>query len=891
MTDNDAIRPDPDELLKSLKKVQEREKGGKLKIFLGMSAGVGKTYAMLEAAHALIKDGSDVIAGIIETHGRTETQKLLENIPVIPRKPISYRDKEFAELDIDALLKRKPEFALVDELAHTNIPGSRHEKRWQDIVELLDHGINVYTTLNIQHVESRKDDVELATGIAIQETVPDSVIERSEQIELVDIPPETLLERLAEGKVYLGEKAAQAADNFFRQDKLTALREIALRFVGDVVGNDLRELSAAGQSSKYSREKLLVAVSHSPHSRRLIRAARKMAFSAEADWIALHVDTGVALVQEDKNRLSENIEFARGLGAAIITTTDADLVSAIARVGKQHGVTKILIGRPRRTLFSKLSPSLLGRLLTETDIDIHVLHDEQLPAGSKRIFYLPFSHVAGKRPYQSALVLIGAITVIGALLAPAVSYQSIGFLYLLAVLAAGAFLTVGPILFSSVLSAMVWNFFFIPPKYTLGITRTEDALMCLTYLLVAAITGLLSHRIMRNQQLLRTKEKSSDAMLDIMAQFAFQSNRKECLQTVMNKMRGFFDASFEVVFVKGGHDYDITTAAPVRWLSDAREWAIAKWVLDNGKEAGWSTDTLSSSQALYIPLIAHGKVTGVLAYMPNKPDTALAEEARSLLLALCGQIAFYFEQEVYREEAQSAEELKRSEKLYQTILNSVSHEIKTPITAIIGLVSALEDEKIAADPQARKPILGELSEAAERLNREVTNILDMSRLSSGLLSLKKEWFDVRDLAESCAAKLHQRLDAHKLELHVPDKLPFLYADYALMEQVLVNILSNALNYTRPGSRIELSALQKGETIVIRVTDSGQGIPQEYLGKVFDRFFRVPGTPAGGTGLGLAIAKTVVELHNGAIAASNRPDGGAEFTITLPVEPQPNLETK
>ena len=891
MTDNNAIRPDPDELLKSLKKTQQREKGGKLKIFLGMSAGVGKTYAMLEAAHVLIKDGSDVIAGIIETHGRTETQRLLENIPVIPRKTISYRGKEFAELDIDALLARKPEFALVDELAHTNIPGSRHDKRWQDIVELLDHGINVYTTLNIQHVESRKEDVELATGIAIQETVPDSVIERSEQIELVDIPPETLLERLAEGKVYLGEKAAQAADNFFRQDKLTALREIALRFAGDVVGNDLRELAAAGQSSKYSHEKLLVAVSHSPHSRRLIRAARKMAFSAEADWIALHVDTGIALVQEDKNRLSENIEFARGLGAAIITTTDADLVSAIARIGKQHGVTKILIGRPRRTFFSKLGPSLLGRLLTETDIDIHVLHDEQLPAGSKRIFYLPFSHVAGKRPYQSALVLIGAITVIGALLAPVVSYQSIGFLYLLAVLAAGAFLTVGPILLSAVLSALAWNFFFIPPKYTFAITRTEDALMCLTYLLVAAITGLLSHRIMRNQQLLRTKEKSSDAMLDIVAQFAFQSNRKECLQTVMNKMRGFFDASFEVVFVKGGHDYEITTAASVGWLSDAREWAVAKWVLDSGKEAGWSTDTLSSSQALYIPLIAHGKVTGVLACMPDKPDTALGEEARSLLLALCGQIAFYFEQENYREQAQNTEELKRSEKLYQTILNSVSHEIKTPITAIIGLVSALEDEKIAVDPQARKPILDELSEAAERLNREVTNILDMSRLSSGLLSLKKEWFDVRELAESCAAKLRQRLDAHKLELHVPDKLPFLYADYALMEQVLVNILSNALNYTQPGSRIELSALQKGETIVIRVADSGQGIPQEYLGKVFDRFFRVPGTPSGGTGLGLAIAKTVVELHNGAIAASNRPDGGAEFTITLPVEPQPNLENK
>lgn len=887
---DDNIRPDPDELLKSLKKAQAREKGGKLKIFLGMSAGVGKTYAMLEAAHALIKDGADVVAGIVETHKRVETRKLLENIPSLPRTSISYRDKIFEELDIAALLKRKPEYALVDELAHTNVPGSRHEKRWQDIVELLDHGINVYTTLNIQHVESRKEDVELITGIVIRETVPDSVIERAEQIELVDIPPETLLGRLAEGKVYLGEKAAQAADNFFRQDKLTALRETALRFAGDVVGNDLREMSAS-QTAKSAHEKLLVAVSHSPHSRRLIRAARKIAFSAEADWVALHVDTGLSLSPEDKNRLTENIELARSLGAAIITTTDADLVSAMVRVAKQHGVTKILLGRPRRNFLSRLGPSLLDRLLTETDMDIQVLHDAQLLSGPREKLYLPFSRMAGQRPYQSAFILIAAVTIAGALLAPAVSYQSIGFLYLLAVLAAGAFFTVGPILLAALLSALAWNFFFIPPKYTFVIARTEDALMCLTYLLVAVITGILSHRIIRNQQLLRAKEKSSDAMLDIMEQFAFQSQRKECLQTILHKMRNLFDGSFEVTFAKGNNDYESVSAVSVRWLSNAQEWAVAKWSLDNGKEAGWSTDTLSSSQALYLPLIAHGKVTGALAYMPNNHANELGEEAKSLLLALCGQLAFYFEQEIYREQAQAAQELKRSEKLYQTILNSVSHELKTPIAAIIGLVSALEDDKIASDSGSRGPILDELSESAERLNREVTNILDMSRLSSGLLSLKKEWFDLRELSESCIAKLAKKLQGHEVRVSIPGNLPFLHADYTLMEQALGNILSNALNYTQPGSKIELAAIQKDDKVIIRVADTGQGIPQEYIGKVFDRFFRVPGTPTGGTGLGLAIAKTVVELHNGAISASNRPDGGAEFLITLPVEPQPDLEGK
>jgi len=435
MADKESVRPDPDLLLKSLQKARERENGGRLKIFLGMSAGVGKTYAMLEAARALAKEGSVVLAGVVETHGRAETQKLLEGLPALPRKKASYRSRDFTELDIDGLLARRPEYALVDELAHTNVPGSRHEKRWQDIVELLDHGINVYTTLNIQHVESRKEDVELATGVTVRETVPDSVIERAGQIELIDISPETLLERLAEGKVYLGEKAGQAARNFFRQDKLTALRELALRFAGDVVGSKLRELSLE-LAPAGGGEKLLVAVSHSPHSRRLIRAARKMAFAAEAGWVALHVDTGAALSPDDSARLAENIALARELGASVITTTDPDLVAAIARVAGQHGVTKILVGRPRPGWRDWFGPSFLDRLLAGTSVDVHVLHPGA--AGTQEALYLRFPRLAGKRPYQYAVLIVAVVTALGALAAPAVSYQSVGFIYMLAVLSAGA---------------------------------------------------------------------------------------------------------------------------------------------------------------------------------------------------------------------------------------------------------------------------------------------------------------------------------------------------------------------------------------------------------------------------------------------------------------------
>ncbi|MFA5162600.1 MAG: ATP-binding protein [Elusimicrobiales bacterium] len=893
MSEEQCARPDPDELLKSLSQIQDREKGGKLKIFMGMSAGAGKTYAMLEAAQALIKDGATVIAGVIETHGREETRKLLEAVPSIPPRKIIYRDREFSELDLDTLLARKPEYALVDELAHTNIPGSRHEKRWQDIAELLDHGINVLTTLNIQHVESRKEEVELVTGAPVRETVPDSVIERAEQIELVDIPPETLLERLAEGKVYVPEQSALAAANFFRQDRLTALREIALRFAGDVVGNDLRELSAGGHAAWPVGERVMVAVSHSPHSRRLIRAARKLAFTAESDWLALHVDTGAALSARDKTRLVENLSLARTLGASVITTTDTDMVGAVARVAAQHGVTRLLIGRPQGGFLANwLGPSFLDKLIAGTDIDIHILHERQLSPALKEKAHFALPAMAGAGPYLAVTALVTAVTAAGVVAEDVIGYQSVGFAYLLAVLATGAFSTLGPIMLCAAASALAWDFFFITPRYTFSITRAEDLFMCVAYVLVAAITGAMSHRLMKNHQLLMLKEKTASAMLETLAQFAFRPQRGQCLEAVLSKMRVFFDGSFELVFDKGRGDYETFSATPVRWLSDAHEWAAAKWVMANGREAGWSTDTLSSSQALYIPLAARGKTMGALSYLPANPGAPLSEEAKSLLVALCSQTALYLEQELYREQARASEEIDRSEKLHQAILDSVSSEIKTPAAAISALASALEDGKTACDEKSRGAILSELAAAAERLNREVNNILDMAKLASGAAELKKERFDIRRLVGSCMERLGKQRRERDIEIRIEDGLPPLNADYNLIEQALGNMLSNALAHTPQGARIELSAARRDGGIALSVSDSGQGIPQQYLGRVFDRFFRVPGTASGGAGLGLAIVKAVAELHGGSIAAGNRQGGGAEFSIILPDEaaPAPEDET-
>lgn len=893
---SDHFRPDPNQLLNALEKKESQGQSGRLRIFLGMCAGVGKTFAMLEAAQLLAKTQKtltqkDIAIGLVETHGRKDTEALLLGLPIIPRQIVTYRNKSFEELDLEEILKRKPAVVLVDELAHTNIPGMRHAKRWQDVEEILDNGINVWTTLNIQHVESRKEDIELITGISIHELVPDSILERADQVELIDLPPAILLDRLKDGKVYLGDKATLALEHFFKEDKLTALREIALRFTSEIVNHDLQTFKAfeSAHNPWRTQDKLMVAVSHSPHSKELIRAARRIAFNINAKWIAVNVQIGATLSDKAKQQLAENIELARQLGAEIITTMGEDIVAALKRVIQQQNVTQIIIGRPQRTFWQTIlqKETLLDRLVIETNSDVHVLKQYAfLGKKPSKLFMDYIQAVSFAGNYWQVLGIIVGVTLFNAFLVRFAGYQSVGFVYLLTVMLVSSFSRLGPTALATVLSVMMWDFLFIPPFGTLWISQPMDVMMCVTYGVTAIIIGVLAHRIRESKRLLRDREERIEMLYELVKLIASATDRKSCIQTLTEKLETLLKHKIEIHFMDQLESRSLNTLNPT--MLDEKEMAVIKWVFENNQSAGWSTDTLSLSKTFNIPMKGLSSIVGVLSVIPTDASRVLAQDVKELLMATAGQLAIYLEKELYRDLAIESKKWEESERLHQTILNCISHELKTPMTAIIGFTSALEDPRIQKNDQLRALLLQELKDAVERLNGEVSNILDMSRLSAGTLSLKKEWNDLGEVISSCVGKLDKELSDHPVQIEIIANLPFVKMDVGLFESALKNILLNAATYTPKNTPINIQVKNDKTAIDIAISDQGPGIPNDQLPFIFDKFFRLPGSLPGGTGLGLAIAKSVIEAHQGKITAQNRPEVGLEVIISLPVEEQPTV---
>jgi two-component system, OmpR family, sensor histidine kinase KdpD len=885
----DEIRPNPDALLKALQKTEPTGKQGKLGIFFGMAAGSGKTYAMLEAAQSRLKDGIDVVAGLVETHGRAETDALLKGLPIIPRKKFPYRDTALEEFDIDTVLSRHPSLALVDELAHTNAPGSRHAKRWQDVIELLDAGIDVYTTLNVQHIESRKEDVEAITGITVRETVPDSIVERAAQIELVDITPYDLLKRLKEGKVYLDERAERARDNFFKEDKLTALREIALRLTAEKVENDLQALlTLRGMASGWrSTERLLVAISHSPYSEGLVRATRRLAYALEAPWIAVYVDTGSTLNQDDKTQLSKNLALAEQLGGEIILMANTDIADAIRRIAEQRNVTQVIFGRPVRRRIRDLigGGTPLDKLVTQSNqFDVLVLRQDGLHKKRKRPPFWPTLE-SGFLSYWYILWIISAVSLLNFFLDPLIGYRAAGFVFLLSILIISLFVSLGPILFAAILSSLIWDFFFIPPIGTFNIRQPEDFIMGLVYFVVAVVTGTLTHRIRKREKLLIQREEYTRTLYEIVKTIAANRNKESFIEVTVNQLGMVLDGDCAVLLRDNNRNLSpIKTTNSWKVLSE-HEMAVAKYVYENKKPGGWSTDTLPSADSLYMPLVGISDIVGVFVFHP-KLKTRLLPEEMELLQTVTRQLAIGIEREMLNEESMQTQQLKESERLHQTILDSISHEIRTPLTAIIGASSALQDSDIARNVETRNELAEELIDASDRLNLVVENLLDTSRLSSGMLKLKLEWCDPKDLISITMERLSKVLETHKLEVMAPENLPLLYIDFQLIEQVLSNLIRNAAAATPIGMEIKIEVRSTAELFEIVVMDTGPGVPEDALQNIFKRFYRVAGTPVGGMGLGLWLAKNILELHGGKIAVRNRPDRGAVFTISLPLRPQP-----
>lgn len=897
---------DADAILNGLKSLETS--GGRLRVFFGMCPGVGKTYSMLRAARELKAQGIDVLVGVVETHGRLETETMLEGLDVLPRRTLSHRETNLSEFDIDAALQRKPHTILIDELAHTNVPGSRHPKRFQDVEELLAAGINVMTTMNVQHLESRADLVEQMTGVHIRERVPDSFLDRADPIELIDLSPEQLLKRLEEGKVYRGDVATRARDAFFKEEHLTALREIALRFTADLVDDRLlKTMSARGVVGPWNAgEKLLVAVSHSPYSARLIRACRRTAATLGAPWIALHVQDREILTDEDTRQLRKNLELARELGAELFSTVDSDIAAAIQRIAAEQNVTQIVMGRPDRRPLRDLFThgTLLQQLVSETsNIDIHVIRQIRKPKvtglGSwiSRRFAQGFAIGSGGIAYWQTLWLMIGVGVFSYGLTDLVGYRAVGYVFLLAVLLVASLASFGPIVFAAALGAFSWNFFFIPPTFTLRISNHEDWFLTVIYFVVAVVGGMLSHRIRTQRQDILNRERQTRALYDmtraLTVSTASENPEKEMAESALEVIRQTFTLEGVLLLVPSdGRAFEAEhILAGKRSLLSPKTLALADWVAKNGKVAGDGTDTLSATGAFAGPIRGPDGILAILL-LPAKP-ASLDHEV--LLERLLEQLGLSLDRVHLARQNEHMRLAEQSERLYQTVLNSVSHELKTPLTTLVGaagaIVSAPALKQALHQETDLRPLVEDISDAAERMKRVVENLLDISRLnhiegSKPQDILKRELVDWSDHVGQTVALLKRELRHHIVQLDLTPDDVIVSIDEKLMEHAIANLITNAAAYSPSGSTIAVRTSHEARGVehfaVLSVRDTGPGIAPEYRRRIFEKFFRIPGSKAGGTGLGLSLVQQIVSEHGGDIELNVGYTNGAEFIMRLPI---------
>jgi len=883
----DGDRPNPDALLSSIQREEAAKKRGRLKVFLGMCPGVGKTYAMLEAARREHAAGRDVVIGFVETHGRKETDALAEGLPTIPRRQIEYRGVKLTEMDLDAVLARKAQIALVDELAHTNAPGSRHPKRYHDVQELLDAGIDVITTLNVQHVESRADIVRQVTGTEIRETVPDSVLDDA-VIELVDLPPAELVQRLHEGKVYLPERAAAAAQNFFSEGNLTALRELALRLVADHVGVDTRgyRQTQASAASWKTGHCLLVAVGPGPFSEPLIRWTRRMADGLRCRWLAVHIESSRSLTESAQAQLEKNLAAARELGAEVFTTTDDDLVRGLLRVAREQNATQIIVGKPTGAGWLEWlrGDRLLRRLARESgDIDLHVVRAEKTSSAQMSRLWRP-AFASNFQQYVFAVEVVVATGVLNLALMALAGPRVPGLVFLLAVVLLALKVGRGPVLLAGALSALVWNFFFLPPRFTFVIAKVEDAILFGLYFVVAIVLGQLVARIRAQEQAERRREERAVALYELTRDLAEAASRDEVVWQLISQVNRVFRAPVAVALSVN----DKLAAHPDSSLTlSEKELGVADWAFRQRKPAGRFTDSLPGAEALHLPLVTERKAFGVLAL--SMPDKNLTLAQRDLLETFARQAALVLDRVELRTAAEQSRLLAESEKFSRTLLNSISHELRTPLAASTSAASALATADDAT-PEHRRELIGEIQEANARLNRVVGNLLDVARLESGKVRPRLDWHDARDLVQTTLRELQRELAAHPVKAELPAGPLLVRLDVSLVQHALANLLLNAGNHTPAGTSIEVQAQLTDGTLVLSVADRGPGIPAEWLPRIFDKFFRAPSAPTGGSGLGLTIVKGFVEAHGGTVTADNRPGGGAIFTMRLPqLEKPPTVE--
>ncbi|MBF0479398.1 MAG: sensor histidine kinase KdpD [Candidatus Omnitrophica bacterium] len=874
-------RPNPDALLVNAN--AEDHDRGKLKIFFGMCPGVGKTYAMLQEAQARRAEGLRVLIGIAYTHSRPETEALVQGLEKVPPKIISYRGKTFEEMDIDGILALHPQLVIVDELAHTNIPGSRHPKRYQDVLEILSAGIDVFTTLNVQHVESHKEDIHAVTGIVVGESVPDTILDEAFEITLVDLSPQSLRKRLTEGKVYLPDQVrSAAADNFFKTENLTALREMSLRLTAEHVNRHLRSLMAAkGMVGPHrSGERILVAFGATPFSESLIRMTRRWAGMLDASWIALHVESSTPVKEEQKDRVIKDLALARSLGAEVMHKESDDLAREIIDVANKENVTQIIVGKSFQKFWQRwLGGRSLADKLVELsgEIDIHVV---RLSTTEKISWKKPRPFIFRLKPYEYgfSLFVVSVATIIALIFEPYTGYQTLGLIYLMAVVLSGNFLGRTAAFLLAALTSLAWDFLFIPPKYTFIVNKAYDIVMLSMFFITALVMGLVTSKLRRQKEIEKRQRVRSEALYELTRSLAVSTDLRQAMRTGTEQVNLLCKSQSTVVMVNADSEpiWETLLGDQISFTDEQK--GLAQWVVANKKEAGRFSDTLPQQPLMYLPLMSSGNVKAVLV-IKLLEEQRLDLAQRTLLESFTALMTLMLEKDELLKISREAKMKEDTQNLQSALLDNLSHELKTPLTIIAGYLDALllyhEWPKDALD------LLEESRLASLRLTNSVDAVLDLTKLDTGNFRPNYAWCEVRDILNEAVKQSAIGDNKDRVKIECPQEPFYVEADFYMLTQAFKNIISNALIHGPAQGDVYVKANSLNQKIYINVIDQGAGIPKDTLNKIFDKFYRGAQTKKGGLGLGLSIAKRFVELNNGAIEASNLSPKGFMMSVALP----------
>ncbi|MDY6947565.1 MAG: sensor histidine kinase KdpD [Pseudomonadota bacterium] len=889
-------RPDPDQLLAAVSAEEARARRGKLRIFFGGSAGVGKTYSMLEAAHHVRATGVDLVLGYVEPHGRVETDRLRAGLEQLPTLPVRHRGLIRHEFDLDAALRRRPAILLVDELAHSNLiegePAPRHAKRWQDIEELLDAGINVWTTVNVQHLESLNDLVAQITGVRQRETVPDRIFDEADEVELIDLPPDDLLARLKAGRIYLPEEARTAADRFFRKSNLIALRELALRRMADRVDASARATTTLDRASRawMARDRLLVAVGPDEQAEQLVRAGKRMADALDAVWFVVYVETPelLRLSQRERNRRIDVLRLAESLGGETVTLDGPTAAETLSEYAQTRNATRVIVGAPKRrgwrTLLRPSTGTALARNAKGFDVISIAPADTLTRTSEPRTEAPEVAMPIHWDRYAWALATTVICTVIGFAMRSSFEPANIVMVYVLGATIASVRFGRGPAVLTAVVNVLAFDYCFVPPQFTFSVADAQYVVTFVIMLIVTLVIANLMASVRQQTRVAGARERRTYLLYAMSRELAATRGIAEMARVAVRHVAEVFQCQAVVLLPDSSGKLRHPRELPEMGSLRAADLSIAQWVLDHGRRAGLDSDTLPAAPALYLPLGSDLQRLGVLAVLPQNRRRVLLPEQRHLLETFAAQIGLAVERGQLAEVAESSRVAAETESLRNTLLASISHDLRTPLAVIAGASSTLAEHGARLDETMRLKLAQSIENKAREMTELVSNVLDLMRFESGQVAMRRDWETLDDLLGSALSRMQERLGAHTVTTRLPADLPAVYVDASLIVQVFINLLDNVVKYTPPATPVTISAAASGDFVRITCDDAGPGLPPGETDRLFDKFQR--GSEEGatiGAGLGLAICRAIVRAHGGDIGAGTRPEGGASFVFTLPLK--------